>query len=117
MGKKGLGELFAQLVIDGSGTGRNSITPTIATEGAEEGAVSRAGVGAVETVDDVELFFEGLKSGNGVGENGFGKRAAINHVGGDAGLRIEALILEEKDNAFRASRRGAERGGRLPDLR
>lgn len=117
VGEEGFREVLTEFVVDGGGAGRNAVAAAIPTECSEEGAVGRAGVLAVKTVDDVELFLEGLKGGDGVGENGFGEGTAIDHVGGDAGLGVESLVLHEEDHALGASGRGSEGGGGLPHLR
>ena len=117
VGEERLGEVLTEFVVDGGGAGWDAVTAAIAAESSEEGAVGGAGVGAVEAVDDVELFFEGLEGGDGVGEDGFGEEAAVDHVGGDAGLGIEALVLEKEDNALGSTGRGGEGAGGLADLR
>lgn len=117
MGEESFGELLAELVVDGGGAGRDAIAPAVTAEGSEKGAVGRAGVLAVEAVDDVELFLEGLESGDGIREDGFREGAAVDHVGGDAGLGVEALVLEEENDALGSTDRGGEGAGRLPNLR
>ena len=103
MGQKRLGKDLAQLVVDRGSAGRHAIASAIAAERAKEGTVRGAGVHAVQTVDDVQAFLEGLQRLDGLGQLGCGQRAAVAHSRRDAGLRVEALILHEEDHAFRTT--------------
>ena len=54
MRQQRLRQHLAQFIIDRRCTGRHAVTTAIAAERAEEGAVGRAGVDAVQPVDDVQ---------------------------------------------------------------
>ena len=73
MGQQGLRQRFAQLVIDGRSTRRHTVTTAVTTKRAKESAVRRAGMHAVQTIDDVQSFLKGLKRFNGLGKLGLGQ--------------------------------------------
>lgn len=55
---------------------------------------------SMETVDDVQSFFVRFERFDWLGKFGSRQRTTVAHSFGDAGLRIEALILHEKDDPF-----------------
>ena len=64
---------LAQFIIDGRSTGRHTVTTAIAAERAEEGAMRRAGVHAVQAVDDMQSFLVMVRV-HSIGSGSFGFR-------------------------------------------
>jgi hypothetical protein len=77
--------------------------------------VRRTGVDTVQAVDDVKSVFKGLQRLDRLRQFGFGQRATVFHTRRDAGLRIKALILHEKDHPLWPTVGGS--GSRVADSR
>ena len=92
------GQHLAQFKINRRAAGRRAVAAAVAAECAEESAVARAGVHAVQTIDDVQALFEGLQCGDGFRQFRLRQGAAALHASRDAGRRIKPLILQEKDH-------------------
>ena len=104
MRKKSFGENFAQLVVNGRSARRHTVASAISTKSAEERAVRRTGVTAVETVDDVETILERIECLNRLGQRRISEGTIIANTGcRKAGLGIESLVLHEENHPLEAA--------------
>ena len=100
MRQQRLGKHLAQIIVNRGAAGRHAIAAAVTAERSEERAVRRAGVEAVQTVDDVQTLLEGLKRLDRLRKLRLGQRTAARHARRNAGLRIESLVLQEEDHAL-----------------
>ena len=91
---------LAQFIIDRRCSRRRTVTTAIAAQRAEEGAVVRIGVHAVQTVNYVQTLLVRLQSLYGFGQFRLSKGTTVFHARGNSRRRIEPLVLHEENDAL-----------------
>ena len=106
MGQQRLRQNLTEFVVDGGTAWGYAVAPAIAPESPEEGTVIGAGMESVQTVDNVKAFLERLQCLDRFRQFGLCQGSAVDHALGDAGLRVESLVLHEEDHSFGSSGKG-----------
>ena len=95
-----LRQSFADFVVDRRCTWWHTVASAIPAQRAEERAVRRAGVGAMQTVDDMQAIFVWLKRTDRLGQRDLGQRSTVLQSLGNACIGMEPLVLHEEHDSL-----------------
>ena len=102
MGQEGLGQSFAEGVID-RGTARwDPITSAISSQCSKKGAVRGAGMQSMQPIDNMQALLVGLQRLDGLWQYSLGQGTTVFHACRNTGHRIKPLVLKKEDHSFRA---------------
>jgi hypothetical protein len=118
MWQDGLREQLTEHMVNRRASRRNTNSSSVPAQRAKKSTVRWTCMAAMQSGDDVDLVFVGFQCADWLGQGYARQRGIAVELFGNAGGGIEALILQEEDDAFgdarlaggRSNAAGSKRG-------